>query len=140
MFFPRAWKQEYVDIEEWKWGVWQGMEEEETKEEEKVEWREDGDNLRMGVDTRSSSPSEESERCMTVYIPGLILILTRGGVLKVEAEKWGGIRNSVDTFVERSRSPYTLYLLAHSSHNEDLLSATIGFSRMVNDNKEVAIS
>ena len=94
----------------------------------------------MGVDTGGSSPLEESERCMTVCIPGSILNLTRGGVLKVEAEERGGVRNSVDTLVEEYESPYTLYLPAHNSHIDDPLSATIGFSRMVNDDKEVAIS
>jgi hypothetical protein len=94
----------------------------------------------MGVDTGGSLPSEESEGCMTMCILGSILILTKGGVLKVEAEEWGGVRNSVDTFVAESGSPYTLYLSAHNSHIEDPLSATIGFSRMVNDNKEVAVS
>jgi hypothetical protein len=44
----------------------------------------------------------------------------------------------VDTFVEEYGSPYTLYLAVHNSHIEDPLSATIGFSRMVNDNKKVA--
>ena len=53
----------------------------------KVEWRKDGDGLFMGVDMRGSLPSDESERCMTVYIPGSILILTTRGVLKVEAEE-----------------------------------------------------
>jgi hypothetical protein len=77
---------------------------------------------------------------MTICIPGSILTLTRGGMLKVEAEEWGGVRNSVDAFVEESGSPYTVYLPAPNSHIDDPLSATIGFSRMVNDNKEVAIS
>ena len=94
----------------------------------------------MGVDTGGSSPSKESERCMTEWIPGSILTLTRGGVLKVEAEEWGGVRNCVDTFMEESRSPYTLYLPTYSSHVEDPLSATLGSSRMVNDNKEVVVS
>jgi hypothetical protein len=52
----------------------------------------------------------------------------------------GGVRNSVDAFVEESGSPYTLYLPAPKSHIEDPLSATIGISRMVNDNKEVSVS
>ena len=94
----------------------------------------------MGVDTGGSSPSEESERWMTVCIPGSILTLTRGGVLKVEAEEWGGVRKSVDPFVEGPGSPYTLYLPAQSSHVEDLLSATLGFSRTVNDKREVEVS
>jgi len=58
----------------------------------------------------------------------------------VEAEEWGEVRNSMDTFVEGPKSPYTLYLLVQSFHFEDPLSATIGFSCMVNDNKEVALS
>ena len=36
---------------------------------------------------------------MTVCIPGSIVILTTVGVLKVEAEEWGGVRISMDTFV-----------------------------------------
>ena len=64
-----------------------------------VEWREDGDSLTMGVDTGGSSSSEESKRCMTVCIPGSILIVTSGGVFKVEAKEWGGVWISVDTFV-----------------------------------------
>jgi hypothetical protein len=52
----------------------------------------------------------------------------------------GGVQNSVDTFMEESGSPYTLYLPAPNSHIEDPLSATIGFSRMVNDNKEISVS
>ena len=66
----------------------------------KEERREDGDGLGMGVDRGGSSPSEESERYMTFCIPGSILTLTTGGVFKVEAEEWGGVRISVDTFVE----------------------------------------
>ena len=55
-----------------------------------------------------SSPSEESERCIIEWIPGSILTLTRGGVLKVEAEEWGRVRNCVDTFTEESKSPYSM--------------------------------
>lgn len=77
---------------------------------------------------------------MTEWIPGSILTLTRGGVLKVEAEEWGGVRNTVETFMEGSRSPYTLYLPAQRSHVDEPLSATLGSSRMVNDNKEVEVS
>ena len=106
----------------------------------KVERREDGDGLRYRVDTGGSSPLEESERCMTFCIPCSILTLTTGGVFKVEAEEWGGVRIFVDTFMEKSERPYTLYLPAQSSHIEDLLSATLEFSRMVNDNKKVAVS
>ena len=94
----------------------------------------------MGVDKGGSSPSEESERWMTVCVPGSVLTLTKGGVLKVEAEEWGGVRNSVDTFLEGPGSPFTLDLPAQNSHVEDPLSKTLGFSRMVNDNKEVAVS
>ncbi len=71
---------------------------------------------------------------------GFSLTLTRGGVLKVEAEEWGGVRNSVDTFTEESKSPYTMYLPAQSSHTEEPLSATLGSSRMVDDNEEVVVS
>ena len=46
----------------------------------------------------------------------------------------------MDTFVEDSRSPYTLYLPAQSSHTDDLLSASLEFSCMINDNKEVPLS
>jgi hypothetical protein len=67
----------------------------------------------MGVDIGGSSPSEELEICMTMYIPCSILTLTMGRVLKVEAEEWGGVQNSVDTFVQGPRSPYTLYLPMH---------------------------
>ena len=118
------------------------MEEEKTKKNmlTKVERREDGDGLRYGVDTGGSSPLEESERCMTFCIPGSILILTTGGVFKVEAEEWGGVQIFVDTFMEESERPYTLYLPTQSSHIEDMLSATLEFSRMVDDNKEVAVS
>jgi hypothetical protein len=58
---------------------------------------------------------------MTMCIPGSILTLTSGGVLKEERE---GVRNSVDTFMQRLGSPYTLYLPTQSSHVEDPLSAT----------------
>ena len=75
---------------------------------------------------------------MTLYIPGSILTLTTGGVFKVEAEEWGGVRISVDAFVQECGSSYTLYIPAQSSHIEDPLSATLEFSCMVNDNKEVA--
>jgi hypothetical protein len=87
-----------------------------------------------------SSPSEESEICMTLCIPGSILTLTKGKVLKMEAKEWRGIRNSLDTFVEGFWSPYTPYLPTQSSHIEVPLSTTLGFSNMVNDNKEVALS
>jgi hypothetical protein len=96
--------------------------------------------IENGMDIGGSSPSEESKRCMTVCIPGSILTLTRGRVLKVETEEWGGVRNSMDTFVQGPGIPYTLYLPAHSSHVEDPLSETLGFSRTVNDNKEVVLS
>ena len=72
--------------------VCHGMEEEDVKGQglqrgvRKGELREEGDGLRMGVDRGGSSPSEESERCMTICIPGSILTLTRGGVFKVEEE------------------------------------------------------
>ena len=65
--------------------------------------------------------------------------MTMGKVLKVEVEEWGGIRIFVDTFVQGLESPYTLYLPAQSSHIDDPLSTTLGFSRMVNDNKEVIL-
>jgi hypothetical protein len=94
----------------------------------------------MGVDRGGSSPSQESERCMAVCIPGSILTLTRGGVLKMEVEEWGEVRNSVEAFVEESGSPYTVYLPVPNSHIDDPLSATIGISRMVNDNKEISVS
>jgi hypothetical protein len=94
----------------------------------------------MGVETGGSSPSEESERWMTWSILGSILTLTRGGVWKVEAEEWGGVRNCMDTFVQGPGRPYTMYLPAQSSHVEDPLSSTLGFSRTVNDNKEVVLS
>jgi len=45
--------------------------------------------------------------------------------LKVEAKEWGGVQNSMDTFVQRHRSLYTLYLPAQSFHIEDPLSATL---------------
>ena len=77
---------------------------------------------------------------MTECIPGSILTSMRGGVLKVEAEEWRGVRNSMDTFVQGRGRPYTLYLPAHSSHIDDPLSTTLGFSRKVNDNKEVVLS
>ena len=86
------------------------------------------------MDRGGSSPSEESERCMTVYIPGSILTLTTGGVFKVEKEEWGGVRISVNTLEQESGSPYTLYLPTESAHTEDLLLATLECSRMVNDN------
>ena len=92
------------------------------------------------VDTGGSSPSEESERCMTMCILGSIFTWTTEGVFKVEGEEWGGVRIFVDTFVQEFGSPHTLYLLAQSSHIEDLLSATLEFSRMVNDNKDIALS
>ena len=106
----------------------------------KGELKEEGDGLRMGVDRGGSSPSEESERCMIVCIPGSILTLTTGGVFKVEEEEWGGVWITMDTFVQESRSSYTLYLPMQSSHTDDPLSATLEFSRMVNDNREVTIS
>jgi hypothetical protein len=81
-----------------------------------------------GSGDRGSSPLEESKRCMTVCIPGSILTLTREGVLRVEA----GVRNSV----QGPGSPYTLYISAQNFHIEDPLSATLGFSRMVNDIKK----
>jgi hypothetical protein len=93
-----------------------------------------------GSGYKGSSPSEESKRCMTVCIPGSILTLTTRHVFEMEAREWGGIRISVDTFMQESRSPYTLYLLAHSSYIDIPFSATLGFSRMVNDNKEVTLS
>ena len=77
---------------------------------------------------------------MTVCIPGSILTLTTEGVFKVEEEEWGGVRISVDTLMQESGSPYTLYLPAESSHTGDPLSATIECSRMVNDKREVALS
>ena len=76
---------------------------------------------------------------MTVCILGSILPLTTGGMFKVEAEEWGGVRMSVDTFVEEFRGPYTPYLRAPSSHRGEPLSASLGFSRMIKDNKEVAV-
>ena len=94
----------------------------------------------MGVDRRGSLPSEESKRYMTVCILGSILTLITGGLFKVEEEDWGGVRISVESCVEKSGSPYTWYLPAHSSHTNDPLSATLEFTRMVNDNKEVALS
>ena len=77
---------------------------------------------------------------MILCIPGSILTWTTGGVIKVEAEEWGGLQISVNTFVQEYTSPYTLYLPAQSCHIEDPLSATLEFSRMVNDNKHVALS
>ena len=126
--------------------VWQGMEEEDIKGQglqggvRKGELREEGDGLRMGVERGGSSPSEESERCMTVCIPGSILTLTTRGVFKVEEEIWGGVTISVDTLGQESGSPHTLYLPAQSSHTDDPLSATLECSRMVNDKREVALS
>ena len=123
--------------------VWQGMEEEDIKGQglqggvRKGELREEGDGLRMGVDRGGSSPSEEFERCMRVCILGSILTLTTGGVFKVEEEEWRGVRISVDTLKQESGSPYTLYLLAESSHTEDPLSKTLECSHMVNDKREV---
>jgi hypothetical protein len=61
-------------------------------------------------------------------------------VLKVEAEEWGGVGNSVETLVEGTGSPYTLYLPGQRSHMEDPVSASLGLSRKVMDNKEVAVS
>ena len=58
----------------------------------------------------------------------------------MEAEECGGVRKCVDTFMEGSRSPYTLYLPAHRTHVDDPLLAILGSSRMVNDNKEVDVS
>jgi hypothetical protein len=46
----------------------------------------------------------------------------------------------MDTFMEETGGLCTLYLLAQSSHVEDPLLATLGFSRMVNDNKKIAVS
>ena len=106
----------------------------------KGELREEGDGLKIGVDTRGSSPSNESERCMTIYIPCSILNLTTGGVFKVEADKWEGVQILVDTFVRDSGSPYTVYLPAQSSNTHDPLSASLEFSHMVKDNKDVALS
>ena len=106
----------------------------------KLERMEEGDGLGTGVETGGSSPSEESERWMTECMPGSILTSTRGGVLKVEAEDWRGVRNSMGTLVLGRGRPYTLYLPAHSSHIDDPLSTTLGFSRKVNDNKEVVLS
>ena len=126
--------------------VWQGMEEEDKWVEglqrgvRKRELREEGDGLRMGVNRGGSSPSAEFERCMTMCIPGSILTLTMGGVFKVEEDEWGGVRIFVDTFEQESGSPYTLYLPSQSSHTDDPLSATLKYSRMVNDNREVALS
>jgi hypothetical protein len=71
----------------------------------KVEGKEDGDGMSMGVDTGGMSPSEESERSIILWIPGSILTLTWGGVLKVEAEEWGGVRNVVATCGEGQGSP-----------------------------------
>lgn len=105
-----------------------------------MERKEDGDGLWMEVDIGGSSPLDKLERCVTMYIPGSILTLTTGGISKVEAMEWGGVRIFVNTFMEEFGSLYTLYLPTHSSHIEDPLLATLGFSRMVNDNKEVAIS
>ena len=76
----------------------------------KVERREDGDGLGMRVERGGSSPSEESERFMTVCILGSILTLTTGWMFKVEAEEWRGVRMSVHTFVEKIGRLYTLYL------------------------------
>ena len=92
------------------------------------ELKEERDGLRMGVDRGCSSPSEESERCMTVCIPDSILTLTTGGVFKVEDEEWRRVRISVDTFVQESGSPYTLYSLAQSSDTDVPLSATHAWS------------
>ena len=75
-----------------------------TRGVKKGELREEGDGLRMGVDGRGSSASEESKRCMTVCILGSILTLTMGGVFKVE-KKWERVRISVDTLEQKSRSP-----------------------------------
>ena len=105
-----------------------------------MERREDGDGLGMEVERGGSSPSEESERFMTVCILGSSLTLTTGGMFKMEADEWGGVWMSVDTFVEELRKPYTLYLPAPSSHRGEPLSANLGFSRMVKDNKEIAVS
>ena len=89
---------------------------------------------------RSSLPALRSHRSVVLYIPGSMLTLTTGEVFKVKAEEWGGVRISVDTFVQESKSMYTLYLPAQSSHIEDPLLASLEFSRMVNDNKEVTLS
>ena len=95
----------------------------------------------MGGDgRRRHKASEESKKCMTVCTLGSILTLTMGGVIKMEADEWGRVRILVDTFVRDSRNPYTLYFLAQSSHIDDPLSANLEFSRMVNDNKDVALS
>jgi hypothetical protein len=57
-----------------------------------------------------------------------------------ESRGIGGVRKSVEAFVEESGSPYTLYLPAPNFHIDDPLSATIGISHMVNDNKEISVS
>ena len=94
----------------------------------------------MGMDKGGSSPSEKSERCRIVCIPCSILTLIMEKVFKVEKEEWGGVRISVDTFVQEFGSMYTLYLPAQSSHTDDPLPATLECSRMVNDNRKVALS
>ena len=101
---------------------------------------EEGDGMKIGVDRGGSSLTEESARCLTMYIRGSILTLTTGGTFKMEEEEWIRVRISVDTFVLEFGSLYTLYLPAQSSHTHDPLSATLEFSRMVNDNKDVALS
>ena len=46
----------------------------------------------------------------------------------------------VDTFVRDLGSPYTLYLPTQSSHTDDPLLASLEFSHMVKDNKDVTLS
>ena len=70
-------------------------------------------------------------------IPSSILTLITRRVFKMEEEEWGGIQISVETCVLELGSPYTRFLPVQSFHTDDPLLATLEFTHMVNDNKEV---
>jgi hypothetical protein len=61
-------------------------------------------------------------------------------MFKVDEDEWERVQISMDTFVLEFGNLYTLYLPAQSSHSEDPLSETLGLLRMVNKNKDVALS
>ena len=63
-----------------------------------------------------------------------------GKMFEVGEEERGGVQISVDTFVLEFGNPYTLDLQVQISHTDDPLLATLEFSRMVNDNKDVPLS
>ena len=59
--------------------------------------REDEDGVTLEVEWKGSSPSDESARCMTMWIPGSILTWEAGRVLKVEEEEKRRVRISKET-------------------------------------------